>query len=176
MRAWMSRLIGVVVVASVVAAGVSLDVHAQGPYSAQIAALLAGDTQVTGSWTFNNLTVTGTCTGCTGTGVGGSLGATQVAYGAALNTMAGSANLTWTNSGGHLNILTGNGNGLWLTDTGGTTVKLYAFNDGSMEIDTAALLVSDLKNTGSAASKKVVCVDTATGRLYASSTGTDCSN
>ena len=34
----------------------------------------------------------------------------------------------------------------------------------------------DLKNTGAAGGKKVVCVDTATGLLYASSTGTDCSN
>jgi hypothetical protein len=36
--------------------------------------------------------------------------------------------------------------------------------------------IPDLKNTGSAGGKKVVCVDTATGTLYASSTGTDCSN
>lgn len=33
-----------------------------------------------------------------------------------------------------------------------------------------------LKTTGAAGSKNVVCVDTATGKLYASSTGTDCSN
>jgi hypothetical protein len=33
-----------------------------------------------------------------------------------------------------------------------------------------------LMTTGSAGSKKVVCVDTATGRIYASSTSTDCSN
>lgn len=39
-----------------------------------------------------------------------------------------------------------------------------------------AVTVQDLKTTGSAGSKKVVCVDTATGQLYASSTGTDCSN
>ncbi len=34
----------------------------------------------------------------------------------------------------------------------------------------------DLKTTGAATGKKTVCVDTATGILYASSTGTDCSN
>lgn len=36
--------------------------------------------------------------------------------------------------------------------------------------------VESLKATGSAGSKAVVCVDTTTGKLYASSTGTDCSN
>jgi len=36
--------------------------------------------------------------------------------------------------------------------------------------------VAALKTTGSAGSKHVVCVDTATGILYASSTTTDCSN
>jgi hypothetical protein len=36
--------------------------------------------------------------------------------------------------------------------------------------------VESLKTTGSAGGKKVVCVDTADGRLYTSSTGTDCSN
>lgn len=38
------------------------------------------------------------------------------------------------------------------------------------------LLVLDLKTTGAATGKKVVCVDTTTGQLYASSSGTDCSN
>ncbi len=36
--------------------------------------------------------------------------------------------------------------------------------------------IEDLKTTGAATGKKVVCVDTSTGVLYASSTGTDCSN
>ncbi len=39
-----------------------------------------------------------------------------------------------------------------------------------------AVAIADLKTTGAATGKKVVCVDTATGQLYASSTGTDCSN
>lgn len=38
------------------------------------------------------------------------------------------------------------------------------------------VLVKALMTTGAASSKKVVCVDTATGKLYASSTTTDCSN
>jgi hypothetical protein len=38
------------------------------------------------------------------------------------------------------------------------------------------LRVNALRTTGAAAGKKVVCVDTRTGQLYASSTGTDCSN
>ncbi len=36
--------------------------------------------------------------------------------------------------------------------------------------------IFDLKTGGAATGKKVVCVDTATGILYSSSTGTDCSN
>jgi hypothetical protein len=39
-----------------------------------------------------------------------------------------------------------------------------------------AVTVQDLKTTGAAGGKKVVCVDTTTGQLYASSTGVDCSN
>jgi len=39
-----------------------------------------------------------------------------------------------------------------------------------------AITMTTLKTTGSAGSKKVVCVDTSTGQLYASSTSTDCSN
>jgi hypothetical protein len=51
------------------------------------------------------------------------------------------------------------------------TLRAMQIGDANVPV-----LVSDLKNTGSAGSKKVVCVDTSTGRLYASSTGTDCSN
>ena len=39
-----------------------------------------------------------------------------------------------------------------------------------------ALIAGGLKTTGAASGKKVVCVDTSTGQLYASSTGVDCSN
>jgi hypothetical protein len=49
------------------------------------------------------------------------------------------------------------------------TVRLEITNTGTV-------LVNDLKTTGAATGKKVVCVDTTTGQLYASSTGTDCSN
>lgn len=45
----------------------------------------------------------------------------------------------------------------------------YKQSDGSVNI-------KSLKTTGAATGKKVVCVDTTTGRLYASSTSTDCSN
>jgi len=46
----------------------------------------------------------------------------------------------------------------------------------AIEATAGAIIFGDLKTTGSASSKKVVCVDTSTGRLYASSTGVDCSN
>jgi hypothetical protein len=45
-----------------------------------------------------------------------------------------------------------------------------------LTLDGSAVNVTSLKTRGSAGNKKVVCVDTATGRLYASSTGTDCSD
>lgn len=45
----------------------------------------------------------------------------------------------------------------------------------SFDQSSNAFLVS-LKTTGAAGSKKVVCVDLSNGRLYASSTGVDCSN
>lgn len=40
----------------------------------------------------------------------------------------------------------------------------------------ASVSANALKTTGAASGKKVVCVDTSTGTLYASSTATDCSN
>jgi hypothetical protein len=46
----------------------------------------------------------------------------------------------------------------------------------AIEATAGAIILGDLKTTGAAGSKKVVCVDVSTGRLYASSTGTDCSN
>lgn len=54
-------------------------------------------------------------------------------------------------------------------------------SDGSSAIELMTLApsvttVASLKTTGAATGKTVVCVDTATGQLYASSTGTDCSN
>jgi hypothetical protein len=51
----------------------------------------------------------------------------------------------------------------------GATTVWTAFHDGLLSVES-------LKTTGAAGSKKVVCVDTSTGKLYASSTGTDCSN
>lgn len=55
------------------------------------------------------------------------------------------------------------------TSTTAPTERMRILADGTVNI-------ADLTNTGSATGKKVVCVDTATGKLYASSTGTDCSN
>jgi hypothetical protein len=43
-------------------------------------------------------------------------------------------------------------------------------------IDDAGMTLESLKTTGSAGSKNVVCVDTSTGRLYASSSGTGCAD
>lgn len=66
----------------------------------------------------------------------------------------------------------------------GSSVGKFAVNnagDGSgtdvFTVDTAGVIVANgLKTTGAAGSKKVVCVDTATGQLYASSSGNNCSN
>lgn len=70
--------------------------------------------------------------------------------------------------------------GLRIDDqTLGATATQYAFDvNGKFLIsaDGAQVNIDGLKTTGAATGKKVVCVDTATGRLYASSTGTDCSN
>lgn len=51
--------------------------------------------------------------------------------------------------------------------TGSTNLTRY---------DLEAANLPSLTSTGSATGKKVVCVDTTTGQLYASSTGIDCSN
>ncbi len=59
----------------------------------------------------------------------------------------------------------------------GTTVNgISCSTTGTLSIVGGALAVTSLQTTGSAGSKKVVCVDTTTGVIYASSTGTDCSN
>lgn len=52
------------------------------------------------------------------------------------------------------------------------------FGDASLStyLTGALVIVSTLTTTGSATGKKVVCVDTGSGQLYASSTGVDCSN
>jgi hypothetical protein len=56
-------------------------------------------------------------------------------------------------------------------------VKFYSNNTLRSTISAAGQILHEaLKTTGSAGSKNVVCVDTSTGQLYASSTGTDCSN
>jgi len=55
-----------------------------------------------------------------------------------------------------------------------SVVATAAADYGSLSA--SALSFDALKTTGSATGKKVVCVDTATGIMYASSTGTDCSN
>lgn len=77
----------------------------------------------------------------------------------------------------------GGGSGRAIIDSfhtgSGTTKPLSLQIDGTekLEIDTTGqVLIDALKTTGSAGSKKVVCVDTATGQLYASSTAVDCSN
>lgn len=74
------------------------------------------------------------------------------------------------------NFFGNNGRSLLSSPSDGV-MKLTA-NDGSTLADFNAsnVLLDDLKTTGSAGSKNVVCVDPADGKLYASSTGTDCSN
>lgn len=60
---------------------------------------------------------------------------------------------------------------------------IYLRVDGDTSIATAVtiaedktILVENLKTTGAATGKKVVCVDTTTGQLYASSSATECAN
>jgi len=62
--------------------------------------------------------------------------------------------------------------GLKIGDQAGATLtNAWAIKAGLGRIEFDAL-----KTTGAAAGKKVVCVDTSSGILYTSSTGTDCSN
>lgn len=64
----------------------------------------------------------------------------------------------------------------------GGYIRFYTITTGTttlaqrVQVDDSGVRVEALKSTGSAGSKNVVCVDTTTGILYASSTGTDCSN
>ena len=59
----------------------------------------------------------------------------------------------------------------------GPAFKISTGNTDEFTVDAAGVVnVNSLKTTGAAGGKKVVCVDTTTGQLYASSTGTDCSN
>lgn len=58
-----------------------------------------------------------------------------------------------------------------------TSLVLATGNNERMRISSAGLVsIESLKTAGSAGSKRVVCADIATGILYISSTGTDCSN
>ena len=54
----------------------------------------------------------------------------------------------------------------------GTASNQMALGSGTI----TKVYIPALNSTGSATGKKVVCVDTSTGQLYVSSTGTDCSN
>lgn len=72
--------------------------------------------------------------------------------------------------------------GIYLADQVGPGFTISGTNRaidyaGKFIVDANGNIISTpLKTTGAAGGKKVVCVDTATGQLYASSTGTDCSN
>lgn len=57
---------------------------------------------------------------------------------------------------------------------GSTAVLTGATNLTRYDLESAN--IPSLTSTGSAGSKNVVCVDTTTGKLYASTTGTDCSS
>lgn len=72
-----------------------------------------------------------------------------------------------------INLATGGGGGKW---SNGLVINDVTSGGAAIWTKSGIILFEDLKTTGSAASKKVVCVDTSNGRLYASSTGTDCSN
>lgn len=76
------------------------------------------------------------------------------------------------NNAGSIGTLTNHPIGIF-TNFG--SYQTFFNTDGSFR-NIGPILSDDLKTTGSASGKKVVCVDTTTGQLYASSTGTDCSN
>lgn len=98
------------------------------------------------------------------------------AYG--LDIASGQAGLMVSGNRFHANstfdIRNASGNVVFTPDnhyytTSGTVVPVVAPGAPS-------LVINGLTSTGAASGKKVVCVDTTTGQLYASSTGTDCSN
>jgi len=73
------------------------------------------------------------------------------------------------------------------TDSSGFSVKMTLLSGGGLLIaatsnnaiqtgDTGDIVLGALKTTGAATGKKVVCVDTTTGKLYASSAGNSCAN
>jgi hypothetical protein len=86
----------------------------------------------------------------------------------------GSGNLSISACGGVSGSGTGGKIVKW-TDTAVLGDSILTETAGKIDVG-GILSVTDLKTTGSASGKNVVCVDTATGQLYASSTGTDCSN
>ena len=65
---------------------------------------------------------------------------------------------------------------LYVANAPSPGTNMTAANRWALNVAAGAVSIGDLKTTGAAGTKKVVCVDTTTGRLYASSTSTDCSN
>ena len=100
----------------------------------------------------------------------------------------GNSYMRFDNSGGSLlmglessaggTIITGGtADSTVLTSGGATSLHLGTSDTVRFTINSSgAVSMTGLTTTGAASGKKVVCVDTATGILYASSTGTDCSN
>lgn len=79
----------------------------------------------------------------------------------------------------HNALPTGSNTSVALIADGAGSDIFRGYNAATLKftIDANGNIISiPLKTTGSAGSKNVVCVDTTTGQLYASSTGTDCSN
>lgn len=71
-----------------------------------------------------------------------------------------------------INLATGGGGGKW---SNGIMVDDVTATGAGLWIKSGRVILNDLQAAGAAGGKRVVCVD-ASGRLYASSTGTDCSN
>jgi hypothetical protein len=78
--------------------------------------------------------------------------------------------------------VTGGGMDLWSCNVSACGARFRVHPSGGIAVGGAndpgigQVAVQGLKTTGAAGGKSVVCVDTATGKLYASSTGTDCTN
>jgi len=153
-------------------------------------AILPQPLDTTDSPTFNSLTLTGNLT------VEGTMTAefallTVTAAQAGGDTEIEIINTSNTaNAGAAISVITTGDSA-----TGPAAVRFIVHTDGANEAEAIVELTGDeggtptlifetpgrvaftsLETTGAAGSKKVVCVDTATGQLYASSSSTECSN
>jgi hypothetical protein len=143
-------------------------------------------TSVTGASTGLNAAVAGDAVASTGINIGAYFKSNGAAAGSnigVLGNASGSGETTdLQNVAGlftlHTALPTANISVAILADGAGNDI-FRGYNAAALKfriLPGGGIVSEDLKTTGSAGTKKVVCVDTTTGQLYASSTTTDCSN